>query len=61
MPKEYRFTLTITIPYDEAKKNQVRDWLVANLEEHRANGTIKSASWTISEVEVPESGTLSPL
>lgn len=61
MVREYIFTVTIAIPFDEAKKNQVRDRYIAQLEQERAKGDIKSASWTISEVEVPESGVLSPL
>lgn len=61
MPDQYVINVTISMEADETKKNVVRDWLNAQLTTRRADGTIRSASLSISKIVIPETITLSPL
>jgi len=61
MPDQYHISISITLVADEAKKDAVRDWLNTQLVSRRADGTILSASISISRTAIPEQVIISPL
>lgn len=61
MPDQYNISVSIVLEANDIKKNAVRDWLDAQLQLRRADGTIISGSISIHKTVVPEQVNISPL
>lgn len=61
MPDQYQISISIVLSADDVKKNAVRDWLNTQLQTRRADGTITSATISITKTTVPEQVNISPL
>ena len=56
MAYSYSMTIRIEIGTVEAKKNTVRDAIIAQLQTAKTAGNIESATWNVQETPIIEGG-----
>jgi len=56
MAFSYSMTIRIEIGITEAKKNAVRDAIIAQLNSAKTAGNIDSATWNVQETPIIEAG-----